>query len=87
MRSRSFLFLNPLTPIAFGTSLVAATVLTGHAQESTQAPPPSFSIEPYFQTDARSKVDQAEADVRSPRVGIDLTGTWLLPPRWRMRTW
>lgn len=82
MRSRSFL--NPLTPIALGTSLVAATVLTAHAEAPMQAPPASFSIEPYFQTDARSKVNQAEADIRSPRVGIDLTGTWLLPPRWRI---
>ena len=49
-----------------------------------QSPDPIFSIEPYFRTGSRAKADQAEADVRAPRVGIDFTGTWLLPPRWRI---
>ncbi len=72
---------------SFPTSIVALAGCTAAAvlftARSEDAPPPEFSVSPYFRFSSRAKVDQVEADVRSPRVGIDWTGTWLLPPRWR----
>ena len=49
-----------------------------------ELPPPEFSVNPHFTAPQRAKFDQTSADVRAPRVSLDLGGEWTLSPRTKL---
>ncbi|HTH46512.1 MAG TPA: hypothetical protein VMB21_03275, partial [Candidatus Limnocylindria bacterium] len=62
--------------------LLSALPLLGVAgRAQTELPPPEFHVHPSFTAPHRSKLDDAEADVRAPRVNLDLDGLWTLSPQ------
>ena len=44
--------------------------------------PAQSSVEPGFVVPARGKIGETDADIRAPRVALDLGAKWMLSPRW-----
>ena len=44
--------------------------------------PSQSSVEPGFVVPARGKIGETDADIRAPRVALDLGAKWMLSPRW-----
>ena len=63
----------------FLLSALPLMALAGYADG--ELPPPEFHIHPSFTAQHRSKLVDAEADVRAPRVNLDLDGLWTLSPQ------
>lgn len=51
------------------------------ARGEGELPPPEFQVDPYLKAAQRAKLQDVDADVRAPRVGLDLSGQWTLLSR------